>query len=76
MISLSAFGDGFGGLLVPAECPFGKVFSATIDGSTEGLRSSGAPEQAICEAFGRAPGLPGVIGERIGLPPDWTDQGA
>jgi hypothetical protein len=21
-------------------------------------------------------GLPGIIGERIGLPPDWTDQGA
>ena len=71
----SAFGDDFGKLLVTAESPFGKVSAPP---SIDRLKASlgGAPKQAICEAFGRAPGLPGIIGERIGLPPDWTDQGA
>jgi hypothetical protein len=71
----SAFGDDFGKLLVTAESPFGKVSAPP---SIDSLKASlgGAPKQAICEAFGRAPGLPGMIGERIGLPPDWTDRGA
>ncbi|MFG3592562.1 DUF3313 domain-containing protein [Bradyrhizobium sp. RDI18] len=71
----SAFGDDFGKFLVTAESPFGKVSAPPSIGS---LKASlgGAPKEAICEAFGRAPGLPGMIGERIGLPPDWTDRGA
>ena len=69
-----AFGDDFGKLLVTAESPFGKVSAPSIDSLKASL--GGAPKQAICEVFGRAPGLPGMVGERIGLPPDWTDQGA
>lgn len=69
-----AFGDDFGKFLVTAESPFGKVSEPP---SIDRLKASlgGAPKEAVCEAFGRAPGLPGLIGERIGLPPDWTDQG-
>ena len=69
-----AFGDDFGKLLVTAESPFGKVSAPSIDSLKASL--GGAPKQAICEVFGRAPGLPGIVAERIGLPPDWTDQGA
>ena len=36
----------------------------------------GAPKEAACEAFGRAPGIAGMIAERVGMPPDWTDKGA
>lgn len=68
------FGDDFGKFLVTAESPFGKVSEPP---SIDRLKASlgGAPKEAVCEAFGRAPGLTGMIGERIGLPPDWTDQG-
>jgi hypothetical protein len=68
------FGDDFGKFLVTAESPFGKVSAPP---SIDRLKATlgGAPKEAVCEAFGRAPGLPGMIGERIGLPPDWTDQG-
>jgi hypothetical protein len=71
----SAFGDDFGKLLVTGESPFGKLAGPP---SLDRLSSTlgGAPKQAMCETFGRAPGLPGMIGERIGLPPDWTDPGA
>jgi len=71
----SAFGDDFGKLLVTAESPFGKVSGPP---SISRLQASlgGAPKEAACEAFGRAPGLVGMIGERIGVPPDWTDRGA
>ena len=58
-----------------AESPFGKVPAPP---SADRLSASlgGAPKEAICETFGRAPGLAGLVGERIGLPPDWTDRGA
>jgi hypothetical protein len=70
----SAFGEDFGKLLVAAQSPFGKVSAPP---SLDSLKATlgGAPKEAVCEAFGRAPGLPGLIGQRIGLPPDWTDQG-
>ena len=70
----SAFGEDFGRLLVTAESPFGKVAAPP---SVDSLKAAlgGAPKEAVCEAFGRAPGLPGMIGQRMGLPPDWTDRG-
>ena len=57
----SAFGDDFGKLLVTAESPFGKVSAPP---SIDSLKASlgGAPKEAVCEAFGRAPGLVGMIG--------------
>lgn len=71
----TAFGGDFSKLLVTGESPFGQLPSPP---SMESVTTSlgGAPKQAICEAFGRAPGIVGMIGERIGLPPDWTDKGA
>ncbi|MFC5387099.1 DUF3313 domain-containing protein [Aquamicrobium segne] len=34
----------------------------------------GKPKYPACEYFGRAPGLPGMIAGRLGLPPQWTDE--
>ncbi len=70
-----AFGNDFGRFLVTAESPFGKV-PAPPSADRLSVSLGGAPKEAICETFGRAPGLAGLVGERIGLPPDWTDRGA
>ena len=72
----TAFGDDFGYLLVKGESPFGSLGPnlpswQKID-SAIGL----APKYAACERYGRAPGIAGVVGGQLGLPPEWTDSGA
>jgi hypothetical protein len=71
----AAFGGDFSKLLVTGTTPFGQVPSLP---STEALGQllGGAPKYPACEAFGRSPGLAGLIGAGIGLPPGWTDKGA
>src|SRR5579864_6499518 len=70
-----AFGDDFSKLLVTGKTPFGGLPSVpSID--KLGAQLGGAPKYPACEVFGRAPGLVGMIGDGIGLPPDWTDKGA
>lgn len=34
----------------------------------------GKPKYAACDSFGRAPGLMGVVAEKFGAPPEWTDR--
>ena len=70
-----AFGEDFGSVLVTGESPFGKMPSLPSGGKV-GAALGGAPKHAACQAFGRGPGLGGMIGARIGLPPEWTDDGA
>jgi hypothetical protein len=36
----------------------------------------GAPKEAACDRLSRGPGLPGFVGDSIGLPPEWMDKGA
>lgn len=69
------FGADFSKLMVTGETPFGGLPSAP---SFEriGMLLGGAPKYPACAAFGRHPGVAGMIGEGIGLPPDWTDKGA
>ena len=71
----AGFGGDFSKLLVTGITPFGKVPSLP---SIEeiGRQLGGAPKYAACEAFGRSPGLVGMIGAGIGFPPAWTDKGA
>ena len=71
----AAFGGDFSTLMVKGTTPFGAPPSAP---SMERLSFvlGGAPKYPACEAFGRSPGLVGLIGEGVGLPPDWTDKGA
>ncbi|MCM2291610.1 DUF3313 domain-containing protein [Allorhizobium sp. BGMRC 0089] len=35
----------------------------------------GAPKNAACDAYGRASGISGFIGNVVGAPPSWTDKG-
>ncbi|WP_428032930.1 DUF3313 domain-containing protein [Ancylobacter sp.] len=71
-----AFGEDFGYLLVKGKSPFGSsgidLPSAQKINSAMGL----APKYAACERYGRYPGLAGLVGGQLGLPPEWTDKGA
>ncbi|MHC2606892.1 DUF3313 domain-containing protein [Bradyrhizobium liaoningense] len=71
----TAFAADFSRLLVTGSTPFGTLPALP---SLESLHTSlgGAPKQSACEVFGRAPGLAGFIGQGLGAPPSWTDQGA
>jgi Protein of unknown function (DUF3313) len=69
-----SFADDFSKLLVKGASPFKKVPSLpSLDAITAAL--GGPPKEAVCERFGRAPGLAGLLGDTIGLPPEWTDKG-
>jgi len=69
------FGSDFSRLLVTGTTPFGKL--PTFPSPERlGALFGGAPKYPACEAFGRSPGVAGMIGEGLGLPPGWTDKGA
>jgi hypothetical protein len=34
----------------------------------------GKPKYAACDAFGRSPGLVGIVADKVGAPPEWTDK--
>jgi hypothetical protein len=71
----AAFGADFSELVTTGESPYGTLPSLP---SLEnlGARLGRAPKYPACETFGRFPGLVGMIGGGIGLPPSWTDKGA
>ncbi|MFA6140742.1 MAG: DUF3313 domain-containing protein [Hyphomicrobium sp.] len=72
----AAFGDDFGYLLVKGKSPFGG-FDPNLPSWQKVSSAIGLePKHAACESFGRSPGLMGVVGNQIGLPPEWTDSGA
>jgi hypothetical protein len=70
-----SFADDFSQLLITGASPFGKAPSLP---SLEKIEASlgGKPKYAACEAFGRGPGVVGMVGERLGLSPEWYDKGA
>jgi len=71
----SAFATDFSRMLVMGKDPF-KGMPAIP--SMQRLRASlgGDPKYDACKAFGTAPGIPGLVAARFGLPPAWTDRGA
>lgn len=71
-----AFGEDFAKLLNKGESPF--KFTGLNIPSPEmlGSKMGFAPKYAACESYGRARGLVGMIGDKLGLPPEWTDKGA
>ncbi|WP_271545777.1 DUF3313 domain-containing protein [Bradyrhizobium sp. CCBAU 45321] len=71
----TAFAADFSKLLVTGSTPFGAAPSLPSLDSLHVLLG-GAPKQSACEAFGRAPGIAGFIGQGLGAPPSWTDKGA
>ncbi|WP_315767269.1 MULTISPECIES: DUF3313 domain-containing protein [unclassified Bradyrhizobium] len=70
-----AFGDDFGQMLVTGTTPFGKLPQLP---SLDKIGSSlgGKPKYAACDAFGRDPGVIGLVANRLGAPPEWADKGA
>lgn len=71
-----SFGNDFGKMLVKGQSPF-KGVGSSPSGQKLWSQMGGKSKYAACEAFGRAPGLAGAIGSKLGLPPNWTDkQGA
>ncbi|MCK1392709.1 DUF3313 domain-containing protein [Bradyrhizobium sp. 1] len=69
------FGADFAKLVTTGESPFGGM-PALPPMDTIPVRLGGAPKYVACEAFGRFPGLTGMAGQGLGLPPAWTDSGA
>ncbi|TIW95207.1 MAG: DUF3313 domain-containing protein, partial [Mesorhizobium sp.] len=71
----SAFAADFSRMLVKGNDPFNRTLSIP---SMQKLRASlgGNPKYDACRAFGTAPGIPGIVAARFGLPPRWTDKGA
>jgi hypothetical protein len=69
------FGDDFSQLLVTGSSPFGAMPSVP---SLQKISSSfgGKTKYAACEAFGRGPGVIGMVAGHVGMPPEWTDDGA
>lgn len=70
-----AFGADFSKLLVNGETPFGGLPKAPSFKEIGSLLSD-TPKYPACKAFGKSPGFVGMIGEGLGLPPSWTDNGA
>lgn len=71
----SAFGGDFSRMLVKGRDPF-KGTSAMP--SMQKIKASlgGGPKYEVCKAFGKAPGIPGLVAGQLGLPPGWSDKGA
>lgn len=69
----SSFADQFSEMLVKGRKPPGLDLSLP---SGQKLKSQlgGKPKNAACEAFGKAPGLGGVLAGAVGAPPSWTDR--
>ncbi|MBO9134912.1 DUF3313 domain-containing protein [Rhizobium sp. B230/85] len=70
----SAFAGQFAEMLVKGKNTSGLHVSLP---SRQKLRSQlgGAPKNAACEAYGRAPGVSGLALSLLGTPPSWSDSG-
>lgn len=71
----SSFGNDFGKMLVKGQSPF-KGVGSLPSGQRLWSQMGGKSKYAACEAFGRAPGIAGAIGGKLGMPPNWTDKQA
>jgi hypothetical protein len=70
-----AFGDDFSRLLVTGASPFKQLPHLPSANAIKTMFGA-APKEAACDTFGRGPGVVGLVGDAIGLPPEWTDKGA
>jgi hypothetical protein len=69
----SKFGNDFSHMIVTGKEP--KALDIALP-SAQRMRSwfGGKPKYIACDAFGRAPGLAGVVAGKFGAPPQWTDR--
>ena len=69
----SNFGKYFSRMLMTGKEPKGLDLSLP---SAQRMNSAlgGKPKYAACDAFGRSPGLAGIVADKVGAPPQWTDK--
>lgn len=72
----AAFGDDFSKMLVTGKTPFDTLLPLPPSANALTSALGGAPKYPACEAFDRSPGVVGLIGAGIGVPPEWTDKGS
>ena len=70
----SSFGSDFSQLVVTGKNPFDQVSLPSIQKLGAAIGSK--PKNAVCEMFGKSPGIKGMAGDALGMPPEWTDDGA
>jgi hypothetical protein len=71
----TSFGDDFSQFLVTGKSPFNQAPSAPSMQKI-GAALGSSPKNAACEAFGKDPGIKGMIAGGLGMPPEWSDDGA
>ncbi len=69
----STFGNDFSKMLVTGKIPAGLQLSIPSGQKMKSMLG-GKPKYAACEAFGRAPGIAGMVADKFGAPPTWTDK--
>lgn len=71
-IQATRFATDFSRMLVTGREP--KMLDISLP-TRHGVQSwfGGKPKYPACEAFGRAPGVQGLVAGKFGLPPEWTD---
>ncbi len=69
------FGQDLGFFLATGQDPFKAPLTVPNWNRIRVTVLGEAPLDPDCEAFGRAPGVDGIAGDYIGLPPGWTDKG-
>lgn len=69
------FGQDFGFYLATGEDPFKAPVTLPNWNRIRVTTLGEAPLDPDCEAFGRAPGIDGILTDYIGLPPDYSDKG-
>jgi hypothetical protein len=70
------FGQDFGYLMATGDDPFTAPNTLPTWDRIRVTVLGEAPLDPDCEAFGRAPGLDGILADYIGLPPEYGDKGA
>ena len=70
------FGQDFGFYLATGQDPFKAPLTLPTYDRLRITVLGEAPLDPDCEAFGRAPGVDGILGDYIGLPPEFGDKGA
>ena len=70
------FGQDFGFYLATGQDPFKAPLTLPTYDRLRITVLGEAPLDPDCEAFGRAPGIDGILGDYVGLPPEFGDKGA
>ncbi len=71
----SKFANEFSRVLVRGQPPKGLDLSLPSAQRTKSW-FGGAPKYAACDAYGRSPGVAGLVANQLGAPPGWTDKRA